>query len=67
MQNIANAGGFGVYGIMDGECYIGESADTLQPGSGCKSLDGDMVVRMVISQHISWLETRIVECSSMAM
>ena len=42
-KDIANAGGFGVYGIMDGECYIGESADTLQPGSGCKSLGGDMV------------------------
>jgi len=42
-KDIANAGGFGVYGIMDGECYIGESADTLQPGSGCKSLGGNMV------------------------
>lgn len=43
-KDIANAGGFGVYGIMNGECYIGESADTLQPGSGCKSIGGsDMI------------------------
>lgn len=42
-KDIANAGGFGVYGIMDGECYIGESADSLQPGSGCSSVGSGMI------------------------
>ena len=42
-KDIANAGGFGVYGIMNGECYIGESADSLQPGSGCSSIGSGMV------------------------
>ena len=42
-RDIANAGGFGVYGIMDGECYIGESGDSLAPGSGCSSVGQGMV------------------------
>lgn len=42
-KDIANTGGFGMYGIMDGECYIGETADNLQPGTGCSSLGKGMV------------------------
>lgn len=42
---IAAGGGFKVYGIKDNECYIGNSADTMTPGTGCVSMDGGTIGR----------------------
>jgi hypothetical protein len=42
-RDIANSGGFGVYGIMNNECYVGNSVDGLQNGSNCNSFGSGLM------------------------
>lgn len=42
-KSIASSGGFGVYGIMDGECYVGANADSMSGANGCVSIEGGEV------------------------
>lgn len=42
-KNIANVGGFGVYGIMDGECFVGNSIDKLSDGTNCGSFGSGLM------------------------
>jgi len=42
-QAIAAGGGFPIYGIKDNECFVGNNIDTLTPGNGCVSVEGDTI------------------------
>lgn len=36
-KKIAQEGGFGIYGIMNEECHVAKSVDTLQDGTNCQT------------------------------
>lgn len=42
-SSAAQQGGFGVYGIKDGQCYLGMNVDGSQTGNNCVSMEGGMI------------------------